>query len=42
MTELAIDENKIIGWIKNRNPRPTLYKADLKEREFGLDIEELN
>ncbi len=38
------DENKskIIEWVDNRNPRPTLYKAEVKEREFGLDIEKLN
>lgn len=36
------NKNKIIGWVKNRNPRPTIYKAEVKEREFGLDIEKLN
>ena len=38
------DENKniIIDLVKNRTSRPTLYKADVKEREFGLDIEKLD
>lgn len=37
------DENKtkIIHWAKDRNPRPILYKAEVKERAFGLDIEKL-
>jgi hypothetical protein len=36
------NKEKIIGWVKNRDPRPTVYKAEVKEREFGLDIEKLN
>ena len=35
------NKNKIINWAKIRNPRPILYKEEVKEREFGLDIEEL-
>ena len=33
------NKNKIIGWAKNRGPRATIYKAEVKEREFGLNIE---
>lgn len=32
------NRNKIRTWLKNRNPRPILYQAELKEREFCLDI----
>lgn len=35
------NQNKIIEWVENMNPRPILYKAEVKEREFGLDIQEL-
>lgn len=37
------DKNKIkiINWAKNRSPKPVIYKAKVKEREFGLNIEPL-
>jgi len=39
-----LDENKdkIINWVKNMDPKPILYRAEVKEREFGLDIEKLD
>ena len=36
------NRNKIIDWVKNMNPKPILYKAEVKERKFGLDIEKLD
>ena len=35
------NKDKIIRWCKNRNPQPVLYQAELREREFGLDIEKI-
>ncbi len=32
------NKNKIRTWLRNRDPHPILYQAELKEREFGLDI----
>ncbi|PKN69295.1 MAG: hypothetical protein CVU54_11185 [Deltaproteobacteria bacterium HGW-Deltaproteobacteria-12] len=32
------NKTKIINWAKNRNPKPLLYKAEVKKREFGLKI----
>ncbi len=32
------NRNKVRTWIRNRNPHPVLYQAEIKEREFGLDI----
>ena len=29
----------ITDWCKKRNPQPTLYKAKIKDGEFGLDID---
>lgn len=31
-------KNKIRTWLENRNPLPILYQAELKEREFGLNM----
>ena len=36
------NRKRIIDWVKNMNQKPTLYKAEVKEREFGLDIEKLD
>lgn len=35
------NKTKIINWAKNRNPKPVIYKAEVKKREFGLEIEPL-
>jgi hypothetical protein len=32
------NKKKIETWVNNRDPQPTLYLAELKEGEFGLDI----
>ena len=33
------NKTKIINWAKSRNPKPVIYKAEVKKREFGLEIE---
>lgn len=32
------DKNKVRGWIKQRKTKPRLYQAQMKKKEFGLDI----
>jgi hypothetical protein len=35
------NKGKIKKWIVQRDPMPKLYQAEVKQREFGLDIIEI-
>ena len=36
------NKDKIVEWCANRDPQPKLYQAKPKDKEFGLNILEIN